>query len=103
MNLAQAVALCVELEPIVAVHGGHVSLTGGSLYKDGERKDADIVIYRHKFAIPVAWEKLLSDIEVCTDLFLIKDCGRVKKFRRKSGAYVDIIDPNNGEGDYTNG
>ncbi len=42
----QALALCRQLEAIAPKFGAHVGLTGGLLYKDGPRKDADIIIYR---------------------------------------------------------
>lgn len=43
---AEAIALCVELESFLPDSGFHVALTGGLLYKHGERKDCDIIIYR---------------------------------------------------------
>lgn len=42
----QAVALCREIEAVCPAHGCHVALTGGTLYKDGLRKDLDILFYR---------------------------------------------------------
>jgi hypothetical protein len=38
--------LCREIEAIAPEYGCHVALTGGLLYKDGPRKDADILLYR---------------------------------------------------------
>jgi hypothetical protein len=43
---AEAVALCVQVEAICPEFGCHVALTGGCLYKDGERKDLDLLFYR---------------------------------------------------------
>lgn len=45
-NLQSAVELCRKLEPIASGFGYHVALTGGCLYKHGDRKDADILFYR---------------------------------------------------------
>lgn len=45
-TLEQAVALCRQIEAVCPQYGCHVALTGGTLYKDGERKDADILFYR---------------------------------------------------------
>lgn len=45
-TLADAVALCILLEAVAPHYGAHVALTGGTLYKPGPRKDADILIYR---------------------------------------------------------
>ena len=44
-NLLEAVELCRQIEEFCPDYGYHVALTGGSLYKDGERKDADILFY----------------------------------------------------------
>lgn len=43
---AEAIALCVKIEAICPAFGCHVALTGGLLYGEGERKDADIMFYR---------------------------------------------------------
>jgi hypothetical protein len=42
----QAVGLCRLIEPVAKNYGCHVALTGGCLYKDGVRKDCDILFYR---------------------------------------------------------
>jgi hypothetical protein len=41
-----AVELCRKIEQIAPQYDAHVALTGGCLYKDGPRKDADILFYR---------------------------------------------------------
>jgi hypothetical protein len=43
---ADAIELCRQIEALCPAFGCHVALTGGLLYKDGERKDADILFYR---------------------------------------------------------
>jgi hypothetical protein len=43
---AEAIALCRKIEDVCPAFGCHVALTGGLLYKLGERKDCDIVFYR---------------------------------------------------------
>jgi hypothetical protein len=43
---ADAIELCVKVEAICTVFGCHVALTGGSLYKQGPRKDCDLLFYR---------------------------------------------------------
>lgn len=45
-TLEEAVALCVLIEGICPKFGCHIGLTGGTLYKPGERKDCDIIFYR---------------------------------------------------------
>jgi len=42
----EALALVREIEGVAPEFGAHVALTGGLLYKDGVRKDADILFYR---------------------------------------------------------
>lgn len=42
----QTIELCRKIECICPKFGCHVALTGGTLYKEGERKDADILFYR---------------------------------------------------------
>ena len=45
-TLQSAATLCRIVESIAPAYGCHVALTGGTLYKDGERKDCDILFYR---------------------------------------------------------
>lgn len=45
-TLAAAVDLCRHVETIAPDFGCHVALTGGCLYKDGPRKDLDLLFYR---------------------------------------------------------
>ncbi len=45
-NQAEAINLCIQVEAICPAYGCHVALTGGVLYKAGERKDLDILFYR---------------------------------------------------------
>jgi hypothetical protein len=41
-----AAFLCAEIEKLCPKWGFHVALTGGVLYKEGDRKDIDILFYR---------------------------------------------------------
>lgn len=45
-NQQAAIALCRRIEAICPEYGFHVALTGGCLYKEGDRKDMDILFYR---------------------------------------------------------
>ena len=63
---AEAIALCKQIEAIAPSFGLHVALTGGLLYKEGPRKDADILLYRVRDITPLeinwtAFFKALSD------------------------------------------
>lgn len=42
----EAINLCVLIESVCPQYGCHVALTGGTLYKPGERKDCDVLFYR---------------------------------------------------------
>jgi hypothetical protein len=44
-NQPDAVELCRAVEAIIPPFGYHIALTGGVLYKDGPRKDVDILFY----------------------------------------------------------
>ena len=46
MNLEKAVKICSIIEEVAPRFGCHVALTGGCLYKQGERKDLDVLFYR---------------------------------------------------------
>ena len=41
-----AIDLCRRIEEVCPAFGCHVALTGGTLYRDGYRKDADVLFYR---------------------------------------------------------
>lgn len=63
----EAVELCRKIEAVCPEHGCHVALTGGTLYKDGGRKDCDILFYRIRQSPEIDMEGLvdaLADIGV---------------------------------------
>lgn len=82
-NLAEGVALCVAIQnlPSQKFHC-HPALTGGLLYKQGPRKDCDIVIYQRGDVNgkrePIDWPGLWAALEGI-GLRLIQDYGYVKK------------------------
>lgn len=43
---AEAIDLCRKIEAVCPRFGCHVALTGGTLYKEGPRKDLDLLFYR---------------------------------------------------------
>lgn len=45
-NQSEGVELCRKIEAICPNYGYHVAMSGGVLYKDGERKDLDLIFYR---------------------------------------------------------
>jgi hypothetical protein len=42
----ELIELCIAIEAVCPRYGCHVAMTGGCLYKQGPRKDADILFYR---------------------------------------------------------
>jgi hypothetical protein len=48
MTQQEAIKLSVIIEQHVSQVGYHVALTGGCLYRNGDRKDADFILYPHK-------------------------------------------------------
>jgi|ERR1700721_542825 len=59
---AEGVALARDVEAVCVPYGCHVALTGGVLYKDGPRKDCDLIFYRirqvEKINLAGLWEAL---------------------------------------------
>lgn len=60
---AEAIALCRIVEGIAPRFGAHVGLTGGLLYKDGPRKDCDLILYRIRQAKEINFEKLQVELQ----------------------------------------
>ena len=63
-NQKDAIEFCINVENYLRPKGLHVALTGGTLYKEGERKDLDLFIYKndnfdHYFPLDSFW---LQDI-----------------------------------------
>jgi hypothetical protein len=59
----EAINLCCMLEAVAPKYGCHVALTGGLLYKEGQRKDADVVIYRHRQCPKIDFDGLFANWE----------------------------------------
>lgn len=47
-NINKAVEICKKIYETLSPLGFYPALTGGTLYKDGLRKDIDIVIFRNR-------------------------------------------------------
>lgn len=93
----EALDLCRQIEAFCPSFGCHVALTGGLLYKDGPRKDADILFYRIR---------QVENIDVSGLLVALEQIGVVKKsgfgFVHKAefnGKGVDLFFPESA-GDY---
>ena len=59
-TLYRAVEICRSIECECPKFGCHVALTGGTLYKDGERKDLDILFYRIRQVENIDYDSLFE-------------------------------------------
>lgn len=59
----QALRLCRRVEEFAPLYGYHVGLTGGCLYKEGWRKDCDLIFYPHQNGEPQNLPKLFESLE----------------------------------------
>lgn len=55
-----AFELCKVMEGIAPQFGAHIGLTGGLLYKEGPRKDCDVIVYRIRQADAIDHEGLFD-------------------------------------------
>lgn len=55
---AETLELIRSVEAVCPAAGCHVALTGGVLYKPGNRKDLDLLFYRIRQAEKIDYEKL---------------------------------------------
>jgi len=55
---AESIELCKLIEQVCPNYGCHVALTGGLLYKEGERKDCDLLFYRIRQVEQIDYEGL---------------------------------------------
>lgn len=92
MNQRDAIELCKQLEHVAPAFGLHVALTGGCLYKHGERKDVDIILYRirqvHEPDYKGFYMKCL-ELNICT---VVADHGWVTKAITPEGINIDFFD-----------
>lgn len=87
-----AVGLCRMIEDIAPQYGAHAALTGGCLYKEGPRKDLDILFYRIRQVDAIDVQGLmaaLSDIGIKT----VEDHGWVYKAKDFDGRDIDFFFP----------
>lgn len=104
-TLDEGIALCKLIHELPAQKFNcHPALTGGLLYKDGPRKDCDIVIYQrgdtNGSRPPIDWDGLWAALAK-VGLYMVCDYGYVKKCAF-FGKVVDIFDPTKDTGDYGN-
>ena len=98
-ELDQAVELCRQIEAICPEFGCHVGLTGGTLYKDGKRKDLDIIFYRIRQIKEIDVDKLFNALEL---IGIVKTggFGWVHKAVYKGAKNIDVFFPEEPSGEY---
>jgi len=89
---AEAIALARKVEAICPEFGCHVALTGGLLYKDGPRKDCDLLFYRIRQEPKMDVKGLLESLEFNLQFKVGKQYGWVAKTIYK-GKTVDLFFP----------
>jgi hypothetical protein len=102
---AEAVELCRRIEAVCPEYGAHVALTGGCLYKDGPRKDVDILFYRVRqrdidFGSLMA---ALDEIGIHTGLATVSDPDAFMEWcirGKYEGKPLDLFFPDAPVGDY---
>ncbi len=95
-TLEDAVALCKLIEDLAPAYGCHVALTGGVLYKEGPRKDLDILLYRIRQAAEIDQEGLF--VALSAHGFVIVR-GRLWCFKALyQGKPVDVFFPEEDKG-----
>lgn len=90
-NLVEAVLFAQVVEPLAVQAGAHIALTGGCLYKNGERKDLDIVIYRIRQT--TINRNLLFDLLRSAGISIVHDYGFVVKALAADGRSIDFLFP----------
>lgn len=98
---AQAIILCREIEEIAPIYGCHVALTGGCLYRDGVRKDIDILFYRIRQVDKIDHDGLKAALQAVVGLTDIKGFGWLLKAKWKD-MDVDMFFPEEIGGDEYN-
>lgn len=91
-NLELAIELCIKLYNNLSPIGIFPALTGGTLYKEGERKDIDLVIYTTEDLTGEIKHKL-NEISYYLDragLYDFKEFGAVTKCMYK-GIEIDLL------------
>ena len=90
MKLADGVELCRMIEEFCPQFGFHVALTGGCLYKDGDRKDIDILFYSVRQTD--ADRDGLTAAMITHGVKLIRAYGWMTKMKWR-GAVIDVFFP----------
>ncbi|MFA5875231.1 MAG: hypothetical protein WC901_00890 [Candidatus Margulisiibacteriota bacterium] len=100
-NQKEAIELCAEIEKICPLYGCHVALTGGCLYKYGERKDLDILFYRIRQVPSIDYDGLFKELSFI-GVHRISGFGWCYKAEYKNKK-IDCFFPEEVNGEYVSG
>lgn len=100
-TLDESVSLCRAIERVAPLYGCHVALTGGTLYKNGPRKDCDILFYRIRQWETIDQEGLFEALKRI-GIMRTKGFGWVHK-ATYNGRDVDLFFPEHDDGEYDHG
>lgn len=92
VNQQKAIELCRVLYSHLENIGVYPALTGGQLYKEGNRKDIDIVLYRNRQANEGFEIKYIEKALSTAGLTDFKHFGFVTK-AKWNGISVDLFNP----------
>ncbi len=102
-NLADALVLVRKIELICPAAGCHVALTGGVLYKEGARKDLDLLFYRIRQVKEIDMDRLFQMLALI-GVHKTSGFGWVYKAHYETGdpepKLIDIFFPEEQEGEY---
>lgn len=93
-----AIGVAREIERIAPRVGAHIGLTGGCLYKDGPRKDLDIVVYRIRQAKEIDRERFFT-LLAAIGIVVKSDHGFVVK-TEMTGRTIDFLFPGHEDAEY---
>lgn len=96
----EAIDLCVNIEAIAKNCSAHIGLTGGLLYKKGERKDMDVVVYSIRQDAGVQRDVFFKKLALLYDIVVTGDYGFCVKTKTKDGRVIDFLFPEHQDGIY---
>ena len=97
-TLDEAVSVCRAVEAVCPPFGCHVALTGGTLYKDGSRKDLDLLFYRIRQTPEIDMDGLWAAL---ASIGIEQDRGFGWCFKAKlNGKPIDCFFPEEQGGEY---
>ena len=93
-----AITLCEIIESICPEFGCHVALTGGTLYKQGIRKDCDVLFYRIRQVPEIDQDGLFAALDRA-GIVRKSGFGWVHKAEFR-GMKIDMFFPESDDGEY---